>query len=53
MDPFNPSVNIFGEILISLHDKNFSPATVEGYCSAISTALTDFKCGFLQSIHSF
>ena len=39
MDPFNPSVNIFGEFLISLHDKNFSPATVKGYSSAISTTL--------------
>ena len=39
VDPFNPSVNIFGEFLISLHDKNFSPATVKGYRSAISTTL--------------
>ena len=39
MDPFNPSVNMFGEFLISLHDKNFSPATVKGYRSAISTTL--------------
>ena len=37
MDPFNPSVNTFGEFLISLHDKNFPPATVKGYRSAIST----------------
>ena len=42
VDPFNPSVNIFTifrEFLISLHDKNFSPATVKGYRSAISTTL--------------
>ena len=39
MDPFNPSVNVFGEFLIFLHDKNFSPSTVKGYRSAISTTL--------------
>ena len=39
MDPFNPSVNRFGEFLISLHDRNFSPATVKGYRSAISITL--------------
>lgn len=39
VDPFNPSVNKFGEFLIFLHDKNFSPATVKGYRSAISTTL--------------
>ena len=39
VDPFNPSVNRFGEFLISLHDRNFSPATVKGYRSAISTTL--------------
>ena len=39
VDPFNPSVNFFGEFLISLHDKNFSPATVKGYRSAIATTL--------------
>ena len=49
MDPFNPSVNQFGEFLIFLHNKNFSPATVVGYRSAISTILKqiskiDFSC---------
>ena len=39
VDPFNPSVNIFGEFLILLDDKNFSPATVKSYRSAISTTL--------------
>lgn len=39
VDPFSPTVNDFGEFLISLHDKNFSPATVKGYRSAISTTL--------------
>lgn len=48
MDPFNPSVNHFGEFLIFIHDKNFSPSTVKGYRSAISTTLkqiskTDFS----------
>ena len=35
VDPFNPSVNTFGEFLMSLHDKNFSPATVKDYRSVI------------------
>lgn len=39
VDPFNPSVNVFGEFLIFLHNKNFSPSTVKGYRSAISTTL--------------
>ena len=39
VDPFNPSVNRFGEFLIFLHDRSFSPATVKGYRSAISTTL--------------
>ena len=39
MDPFNHSVNRFGEFLISLHDRNFSPATVKDCGSAISTTL--------------
>ena len=37
--PFNPHVNTFGEFIIYLHDENFSPATVKGYRSAISTTL--------------
>ena len=32
-------VNRFGESLISLHVRNFSPTTVKGYHSAISTTL--------------
>ena len=49
VDPFNPSVNQFGEFLIFLHNKNFSPATVKGYRSAFSTTLKqiskiDFSC---------
>lgn len=39
MDPFNPSISQFGEFLIFIHDKNFSPSTVKGYRSAISTTL--------------
>ena len=39
MDPFNHSVNGSGEFLISLHDRNFTPTTVKGYRSAISTTL--------------
>ena len=38
VDPYNP-VNSFGEFLISLHDRNFSPTTVKGYRSAISITL--------------
>ena len=34
-----PSVNQFGEFLIFIHDKNFSPSTVKEYRSAISTTL--------------
>ena len=54
MDPFNPSVNQFGEFLIFLHNKNFSPATVKGYRSAISTTLKqiskiDFSCESILS----
>ena len=39
VDPFSPSVNRFWEFLISLHERNFSPNTVKGYRSAISTTL--------------
>ena len=54
VDPFNPSVNQFGEFLIFLHNKNFSPATVKGYRSAISTTLKqiskiDFSCESILS----
>ena len=30
--PFNHSMNTLGEFLISLHDKNYSPATVKDIC---------------------
>ena len=36
-------MNTFGGFLISLHDKNLSPATVKGYRSAISTTLKQFS----------
>ena len=54
VDPFNLSVNQFGEFLIFLHNKNFSPATVKGYRSAISTTLKqiskiDFSCESILS----
>ena len=39
MDPCNPTINGFAEFLIFLHNKNFCPATVKGYRSAISTTL--------------
>ena len=53
MDPFNPSLNRFGEFLISLHDRNLSPATVKGYRSAISTILKQISVSFSnQSILS-
>ena len=39
MDPCNPTINGFAEFLIFLHNKNFCPATVKGYHSAISTTL--------------
>ena len=60
MDPFNPSVNQFGEFLIFLHNKNFPPATVKGYRSAFSTTLKqiskiDFSCEsiFSDVVRSF
>ena len=39
MDPCNPTINGFAEFLIFLHNKNFCPATVKGFRSAISTTL--------------
>ena len=49
VDAFNPSVNIFCEVLIFIHDKKPCPATVKGYRSAISTTLKPFsKVDFFQ-----